>query len=686
MQLGEQRRVGPIAGADPLEVEHDRLARAGLGEVREGVDRGGAAQRGVGRDQPPAAQVEAEHERGAGQVGLEPAERVRAGQRLGADHDPRDTELKESLDRRRRRGPGVDADARFARQRGDDARVRRATSDRVEVGDVELVDAEALAHGARQLHGVRPLGDPAAQRAVAFAIPADRVHRDAALEIDDRDHSHDREASPMPGVIGLDVGGVNTKAVWRDGDAVRTVLRPHDVVREPGALTAVVRGVVAELSASPPELVALTMTAELSDEFRTKREGVAFVLDAVSAAVAGRVLAFTAAGELVSLEEARARPLDVAAANWVASALAVGAVHPDALMLDVGSTTADVIPIAGGRVAAEGRTDLGRLLAGELVYTGALRTNLAAIAPRVPVRGRWCPVASELFAISGDVHLILGHLAPEAYTCPTPDGRAATVECARERVVRLVCADTEQLGAAEIEAIAAFLAGEQVRQIEAAVRQVGTDAAIVPLGVGAFLGRAVAERSAARCSSCPGARSSATPRRRRRSPTSRRACADRRQGRRRARTGVRRRCAARALRRARGGGHAPPAARRAGRRGVRGRGPLARRPVRAGGAERAPDGDPRDGPVRLGARRPHAGRDPLRRPRAAARRRRLGAAARRAARGARPAARVLDRDLGLDRRLGGRRCGRLAAGVAEAGPGPLPHMAAGGRADRAAHR
>ena len=302
----------------------------------------------------------------------------------------------------------------------------------------------------------------------------------------------------MPGVIGLDIGGVNTKAVWRDGDSVRTVLRPYDVVREREALTTVVRDVVAALAGEPADLIALTMTAELSDEFRTKREGVGFVLDAVEAAVPGRVLAFTTAGELVSLAEARARPLDVAAANWVASALAVGALHPDALMLDVGSTTADVIPIAAGRVAAAGRNDLDRLLAGELVYTGALRTNLAAIAPRVPIRGRWCPVASELFAISADVHLILGHLAPEAYTCPTPDGRAASVEYARERVARLVCADVEQLEPGEVERIAAYLHAEQVRQIEVAARQVGTRFGgappVVTLGVGAFLARAAAER------------------------------------------------------------------------------------------------------------------------------------------------------------------------------------------------
>ena len=237
----------------------------------------------------------------------------------------------------------------------------------------------------------------------------------------------------MRGVIGLDVGGVNTKAVWRAANESRTVLRPYDVVDDREALAAVVRDVVAELTREPPALVALTMTAELSDAFRTKREGVACVLDAVEAAIPGPVLVITTAGELVSLAEARARPLDVAAANWVASALAVGARHPDALLLDVGSTTTDVIPIAAGRVAAGGRTDLDRLLAGELVYTGALRTDLATIAPRVPVRGRWCPVASERFAISADVHLILGHLAPAAYTCPTPDGRAASVACARER-------------------------------------------------------------------------------------------------------------------------------------------------------------------------------------------------------------------------------------------------------------
>jgi (4-(4-[2-(gamma-L-glutamylamino)ethyl]phenoxymethyl)furan-2-yl)methanamine synthase len=295
--------------------------------------------------------------------------------------------------------------------------------------------------------------------------------------------------------LAVDIGGANTKAAWFDGESVRTRSRPFEVWRDRAALAAVLRDVAAE----PADAVAITMTAELSDAFRTKREGVAFVLDAAKDAFGGRPLrVLTTAGELVRIDEARARPLDVAAANWVATALAVADVQPDALLIDIGGTTADIVPIAAGRLAANGRTDLERLLAGELVYTGVLRTNLAAIASHVPVRGDLCPVASECFAISADVHLVLGDLTPDAYDCPTPDGRPATVEFARERIARLVCGDAEQLEVRDIDAIAAYLRDEQLRRIEDAARRVQqplpAGGPVVAVGSGAFLARAVAER------------------------------------------------------------------------------------------------------------------------------------------------------------------------------------------------
>ena len=114
----------------------------------------------------------------------------------------------------------------------------------------------------------------------------------------------------------------------------------------------------------------------------------------------------TTSGAFVDVATARARPLETAAANWVATATLVARHVPDALLVDVGSTTADVVPIRGGGVAARGRTDPERLLARELVYTGAVRTNVAAVVPHVPLWGGQCPVASEWFALSGDAHVL----------------------------------------------------------------------------------------------------------------------------------------------------------------------------------------------------------------------------------------------------------------------------------------
>src|SRR5262249_57381858 len=171
-------------------------------------------------------------------------------------------------------------------------------------------------------------------------------------------------------------------------------------------------------------------------------------------------------------------------------------------LLDVGSMTAVVVPMQAGRVTARGRTDRERLLAGELVYTGVLRTPVAAIVPRVPLRGGQCPVASEWFAVSGDVHVLLGDLGAEDYTCPTPDGRPATPEYAAERLARVVCADVEMLDAEEIRAIAQAVAEAQERQVAAAIAtvaaRVGEPLTVITTGQGAFLARRAAARAGLR--------------------------------------------------------------------------------------------------------------------------------------------------------------------------------------------
>jgi probable H4MPT-linked C1 transfer pathway protein len=309
----------------------------------------------------------------------------------------------------------------------------------------------------------------------------------------------------MISLVGWDIGGVNVKAsclVMEKGKfrQSRVASRPFEIWRNKDHLPEVLRKVFNDCTLEfPIQAMSVTMSAELSDVFATKREGVRFVLECVRNCfpdIESYVLNLS--GDLVSLKEACTSPLDFAAANWVASARWLSGRYPNCLLVDVGSTTTDILPILGGKVRVDGRTDTERLSSGELVYTGFLRTNLAAIVQSVPVGGRFCRVSSEYFAVSGDVHLILGYLKPQDYACPAPDNRPPTIECARSRLSRLVCADAEMLSLPAIEEIARYVYRQQVQQIRSGLQQVISRLSelrrhpVIVFGAGVFLGEEAA--------------------------------------------------------------------------------------------------------------------------------------------------------------------------------------------------
>jgi probable H4MPT-linked C1 transfer pathway protein len=302
-------------------------------------------------------------------------------------------------------------------------------------------------------------------------------------------------------ILGWDIGGVNTKVARLTASGELTVCsRPFELQRDPEALVGVLIELAGEVGVGVADrfTCAVTMTAELSQMFRTKREGVGFVLDAVSAAFPkADVRVFTTGGQFLSVDSARRQPIDVAAANWTATAWLIAPRYRAALLLDVGTTTTDIIPIVDGEVVALGKTDPDRLASGELVYTGALRTPVEAIVRDVPYRDGRASVSAEAFALIGDVHLWRGRLAAAEYTVPTPDSRAVTREFVGERIARVICADRELLDESAIRRIAESVAAEQVSTIAAAIRRVrsrhpSVQTAVVT-GLGAFIARDAAQ-------------------------------------------------------------------------------------------------------------------------------------------------------------------------------------------------
>ncbi len=312
-------------------------------------------------------------------------------------------------------------------------------------------------------------------------------------------------------MVGWDIGGVNIKAVrfecqGRKIKALKTVVRPFEIWQDHANLKMELQDIGGKLDLRDSPKMAVTITAELSDAFRNKREGVLYVLDNIEQAFEkSSIYPFSINGEFLSMDKARKNPLLCAATNWLASACFISAYHsdcipPDFILMDIGSTTTDIIPTRGGNVIAKGNTDTSRMISGELVYTGILRANPNTIVRRVPVAGRPCTIAAEYFTSMADVYLILGLISSNEYSCPTADGRAKTISAARERLARLVCSDSEIMCREEIYKLACYIREKQLQQIVEALFQVlsgikdGFSLPLIAVGSGGFLAKEAARR------------------------------------------------------------------------------------------------------------------------------------------------------------------------------------------------
>jgi len=275
-------------------------------------------------------------------------------------------------------------------------------------------------------------------------------------------------------MIGIDVGGANLKVVDDAGVHIHYCpLWERAPVSE--LLLPYARG------KSGP--VAVVMSGELADCFKNKLQGISFIAAAVKKVFPDALFYGTDARF-----HDRVVP-QLAAANWLASADYLRIRHPDAVLLDIGSTTADIIPL-NQFDGLLGMTDTKRLQAGYLLYTGMLRTSIPTLIRSVDLAGVRTPVSTEYFAASADVHLVLGHISPGLYTCDTPDRQEKTREASLRRLARVVCADPDEIGTGGAEQIAeqfwAFQRDLICNQVRKVVQSSGAKEIIIA-GIGAPL-------------------------------------------------------------------------------------------------------------------------------------------------------------------------------------------------------
>jgi probable H4MPT-linked C1 transfer pathway protein len=300
--------------------------------------------------------------------------------------------------------------------------------------------------------------------------------------------------------LGWDVGGAHLKAVLvgAEGHVSQVFQQPCPLWRGLDRLDSAVDSIMSEVAATRLQHV-VTMTGELADIFPGRETGVVCLAQTMSARLGDPGLRFySGRSGMVSLDDVPAHAADIASANWHASAACLAMQVKNALFVDIGSTTADLIPLHQGIPSPRGYTDAERLRFEELVYTGVVRTPVMAVAQRVPFDGEWQGLAAEHFATMADVYRLTGDL-PEGYDmAETADGAVKTPEASARRLARMVGRDLPDAAMTQWRRLAHAIKSSQLALLRSAAERalsrglLDDDAPMIGAGAGSFLVREMA--------------------------------------------------------------------------------------------------------------------------------------------------------------------------------------------------
>jgi len=241
-------------------------------------------------------------------------------------------------------------------------------------------------------------------------------------------------------IMGWDIGGAHVKAALLSeaGEVLRAVQQPCPLWK---GLAYLEQAVQAVLRALPYHCGrhAVTMTGELVDCFSGREQGVAAIIRTLREQLgAANMLIFAGGMGFIDVEAVnRNHYLAIASANWIASAQLTAKLRERALFVDIGSTTTDILLIEQHTLQAVGDSDYTRLVSGELVYTGIVRTAVMAVAQQAEFNGQSMGLMAEYFASMADVYRVTGDLKEAHDQSDTADGGEKTAVASALRLSRM---------------------------------------------------------------------------------------------------------------------------------------------------------------------------------------------------------------------------------------------------------
>jgi probable H4MPT-linked C1 transfer pathway protein len=286
-------------------------------------------------------------------------------------------------------------------------------------------------------------------------------------------------------IIGWDIGGAHIKAAKIDfkKKTSKTKQLYSPIWKNVNYLKKSIKLIKKKLGKT--NYHAITMTAELSDIFPDRKNGVKHIINLSSKILGEKNIFFYSKKNFLKKKLAIKKPFELNSMNWHATASFVSNFFPNCILVDIGSTTSDIIPIKNKEIISKDVSDYQRLKSNELIYLGVLRTPIQAVE-------RKKNLINENFANLSDVYRVLNKIPSTFDLLPTLDRKTKNKHDSARRIARIFGKDYKKNHFLKWKKIAYQIEGEHLKILKSVIKKIEKKnflkkVPIIGAGIGEFL-------------------------------------------------------------------------------------------------------------------------------------------------------------------------------------------------------
>ncbi len=268
--------------------------------------------------------------------------------------------------------------------------------------------------------------------------------------------------------LGIDIGGAHLKIIGLDKDGI-VIFAEYSSCRVWEG-TKFLGKLFKDLNNLFPRKTlkcAITITAEMCDNFKDRKEGFKKIIKLC------QILEFKKYFYVNNSQIFKKKPKysEFISMNWHSIGRFLENKVDNAILLDFGSTTTDLVCIKDNRIANEYFDDFLRINNYELKYTGFTRTPLYGITHEIKSTNNVQKIIPENFSESSDIYRVLNKLDKKNDVDKTSDNRGKTKKESLIRISRNFGFDYKILFKKKIEKICNEISSIQLYSIYEAMNK-----------------------------------------------------------------------------------------------------------------------------------------------------------------------------------------------------------------------